>query len=242
MKFCKIFLGFLYIIGVVFARTIYTDILGDSLLTWKNDTSVSTVNTRQVLDKVEVLGIYFSGSWCQPCKRFTPVLVTFYERMKLKNKKFEIILVSYDRTEEDFLKYYHLMPWLSLTLENIPIYGNKMSEMYGIEGIPSLVLLEGSDLSVITLDGTSKVSADTYGVEFPWRSRRVSSLMPKPVHAFMKRNYEAISTRLSDVSPSTVLRKTVMLPTMVLFKAVEVLKLLIGSVFSIVKKARGRRK
>lgn len=222
-------LALLHVITIGYAIGSFENLLGPSLLAWNNDSSITTVDTNQALHRADVVGIYFSGSWCQPCKRFTPLLVTFYQRMKQKNKRFEIILVSYDKTEEDFLKYYRLMPWLSLTLENIPLYGNEMSELFKIEGIPSLVLLEGSDMSVITLDGTSKVATDTYGVEFPWRSRKLVSFVPKPVKAFVRRNYDAMSAQWSRITPAAALRLAIRLPSVAILRVLGVLRAALGA-------------
>ena len=184
---------------------------------------VVEVNTREALKSANVVGIYFSGSWCQPCKRFTPLLVTFYERMKQKNNNFEIVLVSYDRTEDDFLSYFEKMPWYSLVLNNIPTFGNKLSEMYRVEGIPSLVILEGDDLSVITTEGTSKVSADTYGLEFPWRSRKISAFVPRPMKAFMRQNYNALMTNKLSFSPGKVITRMTSLSKKCILKLMDIL-------------------
>jgi thiol-disulfide isomerase/thioredoxin len=189
-----------------------------------------TVSTQESLKYADIVGIYFSGSWCQPCKQFTPLLVTFYERMKQKNKHFEIILVSYDRTEQAFVNYFQKMPWLALTLENIPNYGNKMSELFRIEGIPTLVLLEGSDASIITLDGTAKVSTDTYGVEFPWRARRLSSFVPKPVNAFLKKKCGDVINSELVLQPTRIVKNAIELPIKGMIKILKLFKSIVENV------------
>ena len=47
--------------------------------------------------------VYYSASWCAPCKAFTPKLVEFYNRIKPANPNFELIFVSRDR-DEFFIK------------------------------------------------------------------------------------------------------------------------------------------
>ncbi len=42
--------------------------------------------------------LYFSASWCPPCKMFTPLLAEWYTKKKKEGKvDFEIIFVSSDK-------------------------------------------------------------------------------------------------------------------------------------------------
>ena len=52
----------------------------------------SRVSARDAL-KGKYVGVYFSASWCPPCKRFTPKLVEAYTN-HLKGKNLEIVFVS----------------------------------------------------------------------------------------------------------------------------------------------------
>ncbi len=58
-----------------------------------------------------IVGVYFSALWCPPCKKFTPLLVQAYQRMKEANYDIEIIFVSFDSSKYDFKKEYENMPW-----------------------------------------------------------------------------------------------------------------------------------
>ena len=44
----------------------------------------------------KVLGLYFSASWCGPCRSFTPKLSAKYRELTEAGKNFEIIFVSAD--------------------------------------------------------------------------------------------------------------------------------------------------
>lgn len=96
--------------------------------------------------------IYFSASWCGPCKRFTPELVDFYKKIKSKNADFELIFVSRDRSEKDMESYMveDKMQWPALTFAKASAR-NALSSFAGA-GIPCLVFV----------DAEGKVLSDSY--------------------------------------------------------------------------------
>jgi thiol-disulfide isomerase/thioredoxin len=88
---------------------------------------------------------YYTASWCGPCKRFSPLLVKFYNEYKPKSDEFEIILISSDDDEASMENYASgsKMNWPQLKLSMIPSFRQKFKHPGG--GIPNLVLtdLEG---------------------------------------------------------------------------------------------------
>ena len=50
----------------------------------------------------KVLGVYFSASWCPPCKQYTPQLANFYTSLKNNGHPFEVIIVLLLRTPWHF--------------------------------------------------------------------------------------------------------------------------------------------
>eukprot|EP00928_Gymnodinium_smaydae_P100618 TRINITY_DN9915_c0_g1_i1.p1 TRINITY_DN9915_c0_g1~~TRINITY_DN9915_c0_g1_i1.p1 ORF type:complete len:402 (+),score=107.62 TRINITY_DN9915_c0_g1_i1:60-1265(+) len=109
------------------------------------------------------IGLYFSAHWCPPCRGFTPKLAEWYNA-GLKDK-LEVIFVSSDRDEASFKEYFGEMPWSALPFEKRDAKG-MLSEMCGVEGIPSFAILN-PDGSILTTDGRSKVSADPKGETLP---------------------------------------------------------------------------
>ena len=99
--------------------------------------------------------------------------------MNKKGKKFEVIWISRDRTAEEFVEYYQKMPWLAITIDNLNEKLSSLAQMYQLKGIPHLVIIDGDDGSIITLDGRTMVLKDKYGLEFPWRPRTLMNLLPK---------------------------------------------------------------
>ena len=59
-----------------------------------------------------VIGLYFSASWC-PERLFTSFLTSFFchFRQQNKNDRFNIVYVSADQDEESFNEYLKEMPW-----------------------------------------------------------------------------------------------------------------------------------
>jgi thiol-disulfide isomerase/thioredoxin len=62
----------------------------------------------------KVVGLYFSASWCPPCKRFTPVLAEAYKHLQKDGKPFEVVFVSLDNDPNAYANYLRAMPWLAV--------------------------------------------------------------------------------------------------------------------------------
>lgn len=124
------------------------------------------------------------------------------------NKKdpdsFQIVWVSQDQTSEDFFEYYQEMPWLALPIPSIASLGNVLSSKYQVKGIPHLVLLDGDDASVYTLEGRTKVLQDKYGVEFPYRPRTVWHMLPRPLKRLLSGALSGVQQRVSKIVWSVV--------------------------------------
>jgi nucleoredoxin len=90
------------------------------------------------------IGIYFSASWCPPCRAFTPQLVAAYNQLQAEGKPFEIVFVSHD-TDEAGMKGYmksHDMPWLAVPFGDKPIAALK--KKFSVAGIPTLVVVDAA--------------------------------------------------------------------------------------------------
>ena len=101
------------------------------------------------------VGLYFSASWCPPCRTFTPKLVEFH---KANKDKFEVLLVSADnssKAQANYMKKY-MMPWLAIKHQSTA--ANLLVKKMGVSGIPYLVIL-APDGSVVTKDGRAEVES-----------------------------------------------------------------------------------
>ena len=128
-----------------------TDLFGPELKTAKK----KTVSVDALAGKV--IGVYFSAHWCPPCRAFTPKLVDFHNEMTKAGKPFEIVFASSDRDKKAMYGYMKemKMPWLALP------HGDKhkaaLSKKYGVNGIPTLVILSPTG-ELITGNGRGEVS------------------------------------------------------------------------------------
>jgi len=124
------------------------ELIGTELVDAKGD----KVETSSLEGKV--IGLYFSASWCGPCKMFTPELVKLRDR---NDDKFEVVFVSSDRSAEDqeeYMKDYD-MEWPAIPYDS-PLR-QQLGGKYEVRGIPSLVIVDDKG-NLITKDGRSEMS------------------------------------------------------------------------------------
>jgi len=94
------------------------------------------------LNGVKFFALYYSASWCGPCRQFTPRLVDAYRALKADYPEFEVVFVSADNSAGDMRDYMKgdRMAWPALKYDAIPTSGEIMQ--YCGDGIPCLVLVD----------------------------------------------------------------------------------------------------
>jgi nucleoredoxin len=106
----------------------------------------------EVLEKKKLIALYFSAHWCAPCRKFTPELVDYYNRVATQHPEFEIVFVSFDKSQfamETYMREAN-MPWPAIDFSKLG--GKEAIRKYAGKGIPCLVLV----------DATGKVISSTY--------------------------------------------------------------------------------
>ncbi len=96
--------------------------------------------------------VYFSASWCPPCKKFTPLLVNFYNDFAKLHPEFELIFVSKDRSALAMQQYMQndQMPWPAVPYEQL-------------EQVPGLTKYAGAGIpDLVLLDDAGRVLSDSY--------------------------------------------------------------------------------
>ena len=112
------------------------------LISWHNGGLVRFDD--EALEKKKLIALYFSAHWCPPCRKFTPQLVEYYNRVEPQHPEFEIIFVSFDRSQfamETYMREAN-MPWPAIDFAKVP--GKEAIRKYAGEGIPCLVLVDAS--------------------------------------------------------------------------------------------------
>ncbi|WCJ38450.1 DC1 domain-containing protein [Euphorbia peplus] len=140
----------------------------------------------------KIVGLYFSASWCRPCRNFTPSLTEVYEQLSSKGDKFEleIVFISSDRDEESFNSYFTKMPWLAIPFSDGKTRKRLKEELFKVRGIPNLVFLDVN--GVACCDQGVKMIRD-YGVEgYPFSKEKVECFKKEEEVAKMNQTLSSI--------------------------------------------------
>jgi nucleoredoxin len=131
-------------------NTLYTFLKGD--LVRLHNGAVAADEDDADLSGKKLIALYFSAHWCPPCRKFTPNLVDFYNRVASLHPEFEIIFVSYDRSAYGMQTYIREtnMPWPAIDYAKIS--AKPEITKYAGSAIPCLVLV----------DAAGKVISDSY--------------------------------------------------------------------------------
>jgi nucleoredoxin len=127
-----------------------TQVLKGNLVRCRNGLLTSYYD--EELNGKKIYGLYFSAHWCLPCRKFTPQLVEYYNRIARDHPEFEIIFISADRSADAMAGYMRDtgMPWAAVDYAKVPSL--TALNKYAGNGIPDLVII----------DRAGKVLADSY--------------------------------------------------------------------------------
>ena len=115
--------------------------------------------------KKKYIGLYFSASWCGPCRKFTPRLIEFRNKFQ---DGFEVILIGADgsaKAQANYMKKYS-MPWLAM--KNQSPEAKQASKLSGVEFIPYLVVINSSG-KIISKNGKAEISTKGFEAMEYWK-------------------------------------------------------------------------
>ena len=127
------------------------DILGKSIRYGNK-----TIGIEEILQNgPQFYGIYFGAHWAPPCRLFTPALADFYNNVNGGQKKLEIFFCSIDGNEDAFERNYREMPFCAIPYTEDQRIQN-LKQRFGINGIPTLVILDGNG-EPLTFEGRTDI-------------------------------------------------------------------------------------
>ena len=91
------------------------------------------------LKEAQLVGLYFSSRNCPPSKKFSDLLLEFYQEINCDAYHFEIVWMSVDSEEEEYKKTMTKIPWLSLPYNDPKI--KDIISKFGVTSIPKLLIL-----------------------------------------------------------------------------------------------------
>eukprot|EP00978_Attheya_sp_CCMP212_P003220 scaffold6612_cov44-Attheya_sp.AAC.5 len=136
-------------------ESVMEDLLGPALAS----KGKITKPTASAMAGKEFVLLYFSASWCPPCKSFTPLLSKFYEMYNKDSNTLEIVYISSDQNAKSFADYFAKMPWLAVPYDAASnTRKQKLATFFQISGIPALIVLDAKTGHYITDGGRDQVT------------------------------------------------------------------------------------
>lgn len=100
-----------------------------------------------------LIGVYFTASWCRPCRAFTPRLIEAFTTQK----DIALLTVCLDQTPAAQQNYTEKMPWPTLDFYN-PNRERLLKEYHVLEkGIPRILIFSQDGQGPISENGTDFV-------------------------------------------------------------------------------------
>jgi len=113
----------------------------------------------------KIVGLYFSASWCPPCRKFSP------ELSKLRaahSADFAVVFVSCDRSEAEMKSFIEMKGFL-----HIPFHSaarRAIQEKLGVSMLPTLVIVDATSGKVLTDWGRAAVTRNPKGCVKSWKA------------------------------------------------------------------------
>ena len=119
-------------------------------------------------NEIEYIGLFFTGSWCPPCREFEKILIDFYNMTNAQAKKFEVIHVCSEKNQKDFKESVKDLPWAIIKYNNNLI--NLITTELKIESIPMLIICTDQG-DIITDEGRKDLMEDPNQAYSTWMKK-----------------------------------------------------------------------
>jgi thiol-disulfide isomerase/thioredoxin len=87
--------------------------------------------------------LYFGAGWCPDCRRFSPTLVSAYDDQPKRRKRFEVLLLTRDKTAAGMLKFMRTekMKWPAVAFDKMS-GAEDLEKYFSGKGIPCLSVID----------------------------------------------------------------------------------------------------
>ncbi|CAI0453156.1 unnamed protein product [Linum tenue] len=106
------------------------------------DYLISNDGTETAVHELEgkMVLLYITSHDVPSCAEFTPKLVDFYKKVKENGEgNFEVVLVSFDSTEEKYRTWFETMPWLAVPFQDKTC--GKLLDYFQVRSAPTVIVI-----------------------------------------------------------------------------------------------------
>ncbi len=100
--------------------------------------AITAASFQKVLDEYDGVVVYFTASWCGPCKKFSPLFKQY--RADNKNTKIKFVKIDVSRSEAE----------------------DKIADSYAVESLPKVIIFVDGKI----VDSLEKLSIDKFKDKF----------------------------------------------------------------------------
>ena len=111
-----------------------------------NNSEGTAVNFSDHIGKNKYLFLDFWASWCGPCRRENPNIVSAYQ--KYNEKGFDVFAVSLDRDRESWLAAIEKDSLTWTQVSDLQLWDSGPAKLYGVRAIPANFLIDANGIIV----------------------------------------------------------------------------------------------
>lgn len=126
------------------------NIIGRKLVNNKNE----EIDADEALD-TSLKALFFTASWCSPCEIFARELVEIYNETNQGEKVFEIIQISFEKSEDIYKKSIITKPWIFIPYNDPK--NQEICDYFNVLTVPMFFVLN-KDGSILTDTGRKEIS------------------------------------------------------------------------------------
>lgn len=132
----------------------------------REETNLTEAANLDHLSGLKFVGLFFSADWCPPCKHMLQPLKNFYTDVNLEERTLELILISSDRSQEEWKRHHSTMPWMTIPWDDPR--NNQLRGKFEVQGVPALVILDAVTGFTVTATARKDLGRDVAEVYETW--------------------------------------------------------------------------